>query len=509
MNLKSVALWGALAFSVSLSGQDAFADTRQDIRISAPWEISGPDPTTDGYIFLRMGVIETLIDTNQDGQLIAGLATNWTTSEDQLTWRFTIRDAQFHDRTPLTAQAVATSLERAAKQPSPFGRAPLNMISAGEGFVEITVKTPFAALPAVLAHSSTAIIASSSFDEKGKVIKAVGTGPFMVTDLAPPQKLETSRFEGYWGNHAKLQRASYLATKRAETRALLAESGDTDLVFGLDPAGYSRLSMLDDIATQSIAIPRVMLIKVNAQHPALKETAARQALSMAIDREGIAAGIIRKPESAATQVFPSALGDWYEASLSKLSFNVETAKNMLAELGWEAGEDGILVRDGERFALTLRTFPDRPELPLVATALQDQWRTIGVDLTVSVSNYSEIPAGHKDGSLDVALFARNYGVTADPIATITNDFGSEGGDWGAMNWNAPDVAEAVTTIAATADPEKRVPLIKTVVSRLHEDLPMIPVVWYQLTVGNNKQLEGIEIDPLERSYHLDQIQWKK
>lgn len=105
---------------------------------------------------------------------------------------------------------------------------------------------------------------------------------------------------------------------------------------------------------------------------------------------------------------------------------------MLAELGWQPGEDGVLERDGERFEVTLRTFPDRPELPLTATAIQTQLGEIGIDVEVSIGNSSDIPARHAEGTLELALLARNFGLTPDPIGTALADITGGGGDWGAM-----------------------------------------------------------------------------
>ena len=499
----------AVAATLALAAPVAVAETRDHVNVAAPWEVSGSDPATDGYIHLRMGVMETLVDATASGELVPGLATGWEVSEDGLRWRFAIREATFHDGTPLTAEAAATALARAAGQPGPFKKAPVDTVASDGDAVVIRLTTPFAALPAVLAHSSTVIPAPASFDGDGKSVAAIGTGPFQVTELSPPQTLKTARFEGYWGTPAAIATASYLASKRAETRALMAESGDADLVFTLDPSGYKRLGEIDEVETVAVAIPRVMLLKVNAGHPAMNTPAARRALSLAIDRAGIAAGITRFPEAAATQLFPPVLSDWHGPDLPALAHDPESARELLAQEGWGPGEDGILIRDGERFSLTLRTFPDRPEQPLVAAALQDQWRAIGVELEVSVSNYSEIPAGHQDGSLEVALFARNYGLTPDPIGTVHADFRSGGGDWGSMNWDAPAVSEAVAEIAATADGSVRIPLIRKVAATLQEELPLIPLVWYQHTVAVAKGLEGVVIDPLERDYGLDRVRWAK
>jgi peptide/nickel transport system substrate-binding protein len=178
-------------------------------------------------------------------------------------------------------------------------------------------------------------------------------------------------------------------------------------------------------------------------------------------------------------------------------------------LGWTAGDDGILTKDGERFSILLRTFPDRPELPLIASALQDMWKEVGIELEVSVSNYSEIPAGHQDGSLHVALYARNYGLTPDPVGTVLQDFGPGGGDWGAMGWENADVATALSEIAATTDADARKAKIAKVAGTLQAELPVIPIVWYQHTVAIASGLHGVVIDPLQRSYGLSKVSWSE
>lgn len=484
------------------------AYAKDNVNVVAPWEISSTDPATDGYLFLRMGIMETLVDADANGALLPGLATDWAVGADSMSWTFAIRDAKFHDGTALSAEAVASALVRAAEQPGPLSDAPVRNIQAKGGDVVIELEAPYAILPAILAHSSTIIPAPASFDSDGKPHSAIGTGPFKVEKLTPPQSLSAVRFDDYWGEPAKLLSTSYLAVKRAETRALMAESGDADLVFTLDPSGFQRLGQLEQLQARSVAIPRVMLIKLNNSHAILGPD-VRRALSLAIDREGIAAGIMRSPEAAAQQLFPPALGQWHDTSLQPLTYDPEKARSLLSELGWTAGDDGILTRDGERFSLTLRTFPDRPELPLIGAALQDQWKEIGVELTVSVSNFSEIPAGHQDGTLELALYARNYGYTVDPTGAVQADFGPDGGDWGAMNWNAPAVAEAISTIAANGDADVRDPLIRQVAAEIHQDLPVLPVAWYQHTISIARELEGVVVDPLERSYGLQDISWSK
>ena len=78
-------------------------------------------------------------------------------------------------------------------------------------------------------------------------------------------------------------------------------------------------------------------------------------------------------------------------------------------------------------------------------------------------------------------------------------------DSGRVERSGPDVAEAVTRISKIADPADREADIETVARALQEDLPVIPVLWYQHTAAWSDDLRGIEIDPLERTYGLSRI----
>lgn len=485
-----------------------FAQQRTSATIVSPWEVASADPVVSGFAIQKLQIMENLVDADAQGSLRSGLATDWSSSDDGLTWTFTLREGvRFHDGSEFNSANAATALNRSFEQPGVLSKAPITSITAGEGTIIVELERAFASLPALLAHATTIIPAPGALDADGVPAELIGTGPFRVTEFSPPQAIEMARFDEYWGSVPKLETASYLAAGRAETRALLAESGDADLVFTLDPAGYARLGNVAEVETVAVPIPRAVALKVNASHPFLNDPRARKALSLAIDRAGIAMAITRFPESAATQLFPPALGGWHDETLDPLETDPEAARALLSELGWSKGDDNILMRDGERFALELRTFPDRPELPLIAAALQDQWRAIGVELEVTVANYSIIPEGHKDGTLEVALYARNYALTPDPIGTVLQDFGKGGGDWGAMGWESEAVAEALERIASSADDDQRAEAIGLVASTLQTELPVIPISWYQHTVSIAKGLQDVVIDPLQRSYGLSEISW--
>ncbi len=485
------------------------ADTRV-LSVAAPWEIASLDPSKAGYVFSRLEVTETLVDVNAQGVLVGGLASSWEVSKDQLTWRFKLRPrAKFHDGSPVTAEVALYSLERAKANPGVLGNTPIKRMSAQGDVVTIELGKPFTSLPAFLAHTSTQILARSSFGADGAVKAVVGSGPYKISSISPPQKLEAQYFEAYDGPAPAVRHVRYLAAGRGETRGMLAESGQADLVFTQDAAAFARLKKNPTVTFYTQPIPRTIYLKVNAGHAFLKDVNVRRAISLAIDRDGIASAILREPKAAATQLFPPILAEWFVPGLPPLKRDLAESRVLLKAAGWQVGPDNLLRKDGKPFKVTLRTFSDRPELPPIAAAIQAQFKEVGIDMQVSVGNSGDIPAGHQDGTLEMALAARNFSLVPDPLGTLLQDFGPNGGDWGAMGWNSASVRSSLDSLSTLSDPARRSALRGSLSTVLQAELPVIPVAWYQHTATSSKRLANVSMDPLERSYRISQMRWIK
>jgi peptide/nickel transport system substrate-binding protein len=373
--------------------------------------------------------------------------------------------------------------------------------------VVVTLTEPFAPLPAVLAHTSTQILAPSSYGSDGGVTEIVGTGPYEVVTIHQPDRIEVAAFDGWTGQRPAVEEIHYEAVIRAETRALMAESGQANVTFGMDPVSRQRIGEDADVELVSVTLPRTIQLKLNAGHTFLEDVRVRQAISLALDRPAMATALLRDPEMAATQLFPPTLEDWHQDELAPFEHELEQARQLLARAGWKPGAEGTSVRDDERFAVTLRTFTDRPELPPLATAIQSALADVGIDLEVNVGNSSEIPSGHQDGSLELGLYARNFALVPDPLVTLIDDFGPEGADWGAMNWNDEQLTATLTAMAADAEVAADTQRRQEVAQVLHDELPVVPVAWYRQSAVVDQRLEGFVLDPLERSWLLSQLSW--
>lgn len=497
----SFAAWAAVS-SASVVAEDRVFD------VVAPFEIVGLDPSVSGFIFQRMQVTETLLEADADGQPIPALAERWRVSEDSKTWHLTLRQGvTFHDGSALTAAAAAHALNVARSKPGILRNAAISAITAEGADVVIQLDQPFAPLLSLLAHSSTSILAPAAYDAQDAVKAIIATGPYRATLIEPPQRLKTERFEQYWGARPVIEKATYLGAGRGETRTLMAESGGAELVFQLDPPSIARLSRAQNVQVLTGPVPRVVMLAVNAGAGATASVEVRRALSLAMQREGIAAAVLRAPGTAATQMFAANVTAWHDPSLPPLHHDPEAAKALLKAQGWTPGSDGILEKNGERLHLKLLTFGDRPELALIATALQAQLKEVGVEVEVAVENLSAIPAAYHDGSLQLALFSRNYALVPDPLVTLYGDFGHGGAEWGPLGWKNPAFDQAMTALLNSKTPAEQQALRHQMLAQVQSELPLIPVAWYRQSIAVSKDVEGAAIDPFERTFGLSTMRW--
>ncbi|GAA4877831.1 ABC transporter substrate-binding protein [Ferrimonas pelagia] len=501
-----LALLAAMIFWLLSTYQPQKAEVT--LSIGGPFEFTSQDLAKDGYIYTRMQVAETLVSVGSDGTLLPMLAEQWQVSDDGLSWRFMLRpQVRFHDNSLLSIEDALHSLNVALGKPGPLAHVPLNTLSIDGNSLVFNLSRPYRPLAAILAHYSTAILAPASFDEQGQVKNLIATGPYQTQLLAPPHKLETRRFNNYWGHIGEIEYAHYLTGHRAESRALQAQTGDADLIYTLDPASLNLLDQSPHLSVQSESLPRTLMLKLNNAHPYLDHPDVRQAISLALDRTGIAEQVIRVPGSEANQLFPPSLVGWHHTELPPLTRDLDRARELLARQGWELGPMGVLERGWDRFGVRLITYADRPELTVVATAIQAQLREIGIAVFISVDNASAVPAGHHDGSLEMALIARNYGMVADPLALLLEDTASfHGSDWGHMYWGSETLNELLAEMSAVQQSEPYNALAGQVSSLLAKQLPLIPITFYTQQVSVNERVQGFQFDPFELNYRINQMQ---
>lgn len=505
VSLSALSLLGLSIFGLSGCTEPPANDL---LTISGPFEPISLDLAKSGYIYTRMQIVETLVDVADNGELIPGLAQSWHTNDDATVWQFTLKSGvKFHNGEAVTASAVLNSLRIALGKPVPFDISVIRGLSIVNGNqIQFTLNRSYRAFAAIMSNYTLAILAPESYNKRHRITQLIGTGPYQLTDFDPPHSVSVSRFADYHGDKAKIAKATYITGHRAESRALMVQGGSADIVYNLDPAAVQLLSSSDNVTVNSTAIPRSILIKLNAGLAALSSATVRQALSLAIDRRGIAEGIMHLPGAEANQIFGPAMGIWHVNDLPPITQNLEHAAELLANAGWHKNASGQLSKDGKPLQLSMVTYANRPELIVIATAIQAQWAKLGIQLDVQMENASAIPLGHTEGTLQTALMARNFANIPDPLTVMLADFSSpQGGDWGPMNWQ-DDAFFAALQTTADSQGAAYVHGVDLLCRQLAQQLPMIPVLYYVQQSAVAKRVQGFSFDPYERSFRISQME---
>ncbi len=479
------------------------------LRVAAPWEYTSNEPSDTGYIMARMQIAETLVMVEPDGKLVGGVADSWSVAEDRLTWRFPIRTGMtFHDGSPVTAEAAVASLKLALAGES-MQQIPVDEIKADGNAVVIRTKTPFSHLPAVLVDYASVILAPASYGPDGKVVRVIGSGPFKIAKLDGKSVIELDRFDGYRGEKAKVAKARYTGIPNADTRTNVAIAGDADIIFTTVPTATQRIDASGQMKVTSLTIPRIRVMAFNSGLPQFEDVRVRRAISMSIDRQGIASAVLRHPGSAATQLLPPMLAEWHNTALPAYTRDVAGARSLLDQAGWVPGADGVRAKNGVRLSASMLTISNRAELTVMGQAMQANLKDIGMEISVDPVPSASIPSAIRDGAMQTTMFARTYVNVPEVIATIIPDFTRERSTWGTVNWPGRDrVKTLADEYVASFDAPRKQAIRMEITRIIHEEVPVTAVAWFEHTVAVSARVQGLVVDPYETRYMLHNVSLK-
>ncbi|MCY7418289.1 MAG: ABC transporter substrate-binding protein, partial [Chloroflexi bacterium] len=236
--------------AASVVGTPAMAQDPNVLKVATTANITTWDPVKSfsTEAFYLANLYETLLWINApdaETPYTPALATEWSVSDDGLTWTFQIRpDVTFHDGEPLTADAVVASILAAQEGAgASFIWAPLDTVTSTAPLtVEMTLKY---AAPVDLIASSlygawivspkalAAAAADPTYFESGV---DGGTGPYTIESYRPDSEVLLNAYPGYWGgwddvDHYDKVLVSIMPEAIDQQQAL--DGGDVDIAFNV------------------------------------------------------------------------------------------------------------------------------------------------------------------------------------------------------------------------------------------------------------------------------------
>ena len=461
-------------------------------------------------------VFETLLIINENNEAVPGQAESWTTSEDGLTWTFTMRDGlKWSDGTDLNAKDFEYSFKRMADPDTaaPYAETCLGMIDGFEeaaGFPDAdgnpTVEPNLDALNVkasddgktltiVLAYPCSYFDKIVAFAAMSPVQKAtveangdawctspdtyVCNGPFMITEWTPSERIVLTKNPNYVGgwDSSKIVSESITLLLLEDSSASFAayNSGEAQLIKDVPTDEIPSLTKAEDGGDFYVdTILGTYYVSLNLKRDAFKDAKVRRALSLAIDRDYVANTIMQGTYSTADSIVGPGIVDEngyfhdngnapyisadYEANLAE-------AKKLLADAGYPNGEGYP--------TLEYSTNDAGYHVPL-AEYLQQAWSDLGITLTISKMEWSSFTAARRAGEYDVARngWVMDYNDPSNMVELFCTDNGNNDG-----KYSNPDFDAAIEA-SKVADAAEHFAQLHKAEDILMEDMGCIPVAYY-------------------------------
>jgi peptide/nickel transport system substrate-binding protein len=294
-------------------------------------------------------IYETLLARDAQGDIVPGLAVEFPTEVDELTWAFTLRPGvTFHNGEPFNADSVVATVDRMVR-----------LVDAGltdnDGFfgnlagatkvddltVHIVTKSPDGVLPSRMYWLKQ--IPASAVDSEDLSASPVGTGPYTFVSQSIGVSVVLAANPNYWGGAPSIGQVTYEFSEDSSTRLAGLKSGKYDLITNLAPQDVSSAPKFAAVQGQEHPI---MILDVD--DGITSDVRVRQALNLAVDKEAIAANIFGGyAEVEQCQLLsPSILG--HNPALSAYPYDPAQAKALLEEAG-VAGQSINLVGESGRW----------------------------------------------------------------------------------------------------------------------------------------------------------------
>lgn len=349
----------------------------------------------------------TMIRHPETGLPVPMLAESWDISDDGLAWTLNIReDVTFQSGAPMTAEVVAENFN-VFRDPE-LGQnaifwATVTDVTAEDNAVVVTASQPFAALPETLATEYSMIYNPVVREEAGEQFGATvadGTGPFTLTEFTPGNQVLMTRWDDYHGSNvefvenkgvAYLDELRWVPIMESGNRAIEIEAGNVDAVTNPGGQDVDRLKANPDLVVMEWPNPANVFLSLDHQNTELgfDDLRVRQAISHAIDREGIVQAVYFG--HAVPTYGPIASNwKWYEPGVEEFNqYDPDLARTMLEEAGWTEGDDGIREKDGVRLSWTNANFGTQPFNRPIMEIIAENLREVGAEMT---SDHLELAA---------------------------------------------------------------------------------------------------------------------
>lgn len=342
-----------------------------------------------GYYLMKF-VYDSLLELDTDNIAQPWLAETMEVSDDGLTYSFTLREGVlWHDGEPFTADDVVFTYEYFVEHPeqSRFLRSASAVESIEATDDQTVVMTLTQADPTFdLRLADVPILPEhiwAEVDDPANFAGTVGTGPYLLAAYEPQQFYRLTANPDYFMGAPAVAEIVLPIINDQSTLFSALQSGEIDGAWPAVPAELvAQFEQFPDIALQSGPGFSSSLLQFNDERSPFDQTAVRQAMAHAINREEMVETLLLGSGTLGNPGFIHPASPYANTELA-LAYDPDMANALLEEAGFtDSDGDGTREADGEPMQYTLLVYSDDPLLVRAAELIQGYVAEIGVTLDV-------------------------------------------------------------------------------------------------------------------------------
>lgn len=470
------------------------------VGMNAPTNLDPYTGSNDPDTAFNRAIYDYLVEVLPDSSLAPNLATEWTISDDGLTYTFTLQEGvTFHDGSPFTAADVVFSFTRLQEVGSPA----LNLLGSDYTVSASDDSTVVFTLPQVNADflygvgSRWALILRDGTAEPnvisadGGLSNFNGTGPFVLSQFSPEDRAIFTANENYWvEGQPALSGLEFLYYEDPVAQVDALRSGAVDFVFKIPNDLYSELEGESGI---------VPLSRPTAQHPVIRLRAdegfvgadpnVRLAFKYATDRAALNDLLLEGRGSVGhNDPISPVYANFYDASAEDQAYDPAQSCQLLSDAGFP---DGL--------SLTLYT-PDSLGYPDLATVLQQMWAEGCINIEIEVRPENAYYSGTE--WTDVELGITGYGSRPVPQQFLVEAYTSAAlppAGYNESRFADEELDALIAEAGTTTDEAARVEIYSQISAIFRERGPIIIPYFAPMLGATRDTVEGLDMNPFPGS----------